>query len=83
MRDLTTFILGVGFTLVIMPAMQCLGDIVMTVAEDIKARIAISITKSNKKISETSGEGGYAIGFQYEPTEECYEEDEDEEEESV
>lgn len=84
MRDLTTFILGITFTLVGIPALQALGDIIATCAESIKARIAISIAKSDKKISEVSAPegGGYAIGFHYEPSSE-EEEYEDEEEESL
>lgn len=84
MKDIATFLLGVVFTTIGMPLLQTIGDIVLTFSEAVKAKIAISITKSDKKMSEISSPegGGYAIGFHYEPSSE-EEEYEDEEEERL
>lgn len=84
MKDIATFLLGVVFVAVGMPMLQTIGDIILTFSEAIKAKIAISITKSDKKMSEISSPegGGYAIGFHYEPEQE-EEEFEDEEEERL
>ena len=76
MKEITTFLLGIIFVMVIIPMLQSIGDIVLTLGEAIKSKITISIAKSNVKINEASSGGSYAIGFQYEPQEEDFEEEE-------
>lgn len=77
MENLTTFLLGIVFVMIGMPFLHSIADIIATIGEAIKAKLAISIAKSDKEISETSSVGSCAIGFQYEPQEEDFEDEEE------
>ena len=71
-----TFILGVLFILFVVPLIEGIRDLLLTVIENLKSRLAIQIYKNNQIINAPK-EDTHIIGFSAPDEEEWEEEDDD------
>ena len=84
MNILIIFLLGIGFSLIVIPIIQSFTDIIYLFSELIKAKISVAITKYNVQITELSNPAEEvrtnAVGFSIpdESDEELYDDDEEE-----
>ena len=80
MNYIVTFIFGIAFTLIVFPFLQSIGELIIMVTEQLKAKINISIAESAQKIEEISSTSSCdnVIGFRC-PISVTEEDDEEEE----
>lgn len=80
MSDLYIFLIGIIFSLLILPIISCISDIIYTLSELIKTKMSVTISRDSLKITEISNEvnelntedNTNTIGFKY-PTQEYIE----------
>lgn len=79
MTELIYFIIGVLFTVIFMPIVESIVELIQVIIEAQKAKIALKVANLNeeiKKLASSDGEQISVIGFQAPEVEE-YEEDDD------